>query len=82
MRIFVPTVFSCVASRNKRGEWRVPGYRLSNSGALNSVANHGFNWSSTSFEEGSLDMLFRAQGLNPGNADTRAHGFQLRCLSE
>ncbi|WP_294597943.1 hypothetical protein [uncultured Rikenella sp.] len=50
------------------------------------VGNHGYSWSSASYA--SVDhyrgmyLNFNATALYPSNADSRAYGFQLRCLSE
>ncbi len=63
-----------------------PGNRHSSSGDPVGVGNHGYSWSSASYA--SVDhyrgmyLNFNATALYPSNADSRAYGFQLRCLSE
>ncbi|WP_294599613.1 hypothetical protein [uncultured Rikenella sp.] len=43
---------------------------------------YGFNWSSAVSETNGVFLHFYTQGLTPGYSSYRAHGFQLRCLSE
>ena len=61
-----------------------PGYRGNGEGALWGVGHSGYSWSCTPVTDGvtvrSLD--FYTQYLSPSGAHGRAHGFQLRCLSE
>ncbi|WP_294594764.1 hypothetical protein [uncultured Rikenella sp.] len=49
---------------------------------VRNVGNSGFCWSSTTRDIGGLDSHFHSQGFNASYSDYRAHGFQLRCLSE
>ncbi|WP_294600657.1 hypothetical protein [uncultured Rikenella sp.] len=65
-----------------------PGYRdagnYRNPGNLINVGRDGFSRSGTP-NTNNIEMLylgFYTQGLNPTSSDFRAHGFQLRCLSE
>ena len=94
-RTAAPTVFSCVASRNKRErETRepgslypttsgtAPGYRYSNSGLPGGNGDFGYSNSSAVSTVRNLTLWSHAQGLNPSAEDTRASSFQLRCLSE
>ncbi|WP_294600653.1 hypothetical protein [uncultured Rikenella sp.] len=46
------------------------------------VGNYGFSWSSTTSSIRSLDLYFYSQHFYASNSDSRAYGFQLRCLSE
>ena len=46
------------------------------------VGYYGFSWSSATSGTGGLDLNFNSQHLYASNADSRAYGFQLRCLSE
>ncbi|WP_294594529.1 hypothetical protein [uncultured Rikenella sp.] len=46
------------------------------------IANCGFVWSSVTSDIYGLDLLFSVTSLGLGYSDYRAHGFQLRCLSE
>ncbi len=59
-----------------------PGHRHAYSGGPVSVGYNGFGWSSATSGISGLDLNFHSQGLNTSNSDSRAHGFQLRCLSE
>ncbi len=59
-----------------------PGFRYYPSGVLNGVGNHGYSWSAASSGIRGLELYFRSQYLDPSLSDYRAHGFQLRCLSE
>ncbi|WP_297830087.1 hypothetical protein [uncultured Rikenella sp.] len=59
-----------------------PGYRDAYSGALGDVGSNGYSWSSATSGIGGLDLNFHSQHLNTGFSDGRAHGIQLRCLSE
>ena len=59
-----------------------PGYRSSGSGAPVSVGNNGFSWSSATSGIYGLDLNFHSQPLYTSYSDSRAHGFQLRCLTE
>ena len=67
------TVFSCVASRNKRA----PGYRERGHGG-----SYGFSCSSSVSTTNGMYLDFRVTGLYPNLAGGRAYSFQLRCLSE
>ncbi|WP_297628353.1 hypothetical protein [uncultured Rikenella sp.] len=75
------TVFSCVASRNKREE-TTPGFRGYYVGTLSNTGSSGFSWSSTirSIYGQYFDLAMTS--LYPSNSSGRAHGLQLRCLSE
>ncbi|WP_294596478.1 hypothetical protein [uncultured Rikenella sp.] len=44
--------------------------------------NRGYSWSSTARGTNGMNLRFDMTWLNPCNADSRAYGFQLRCLSE
>ncbi|WP_304708788.1 hypothetical protein [uncultured Rikenella sp.] len=46
------------------------------------VGNYGCSWSSATSGINGLDLNFNSQYLNTSSSDSRAHGFQLRCLSE
>ncbi len=72
------TVFSCVASRNKRA----PGYRERGHGGLSHVGSYGFSCSSSVSTTNGMYLDFRVTGLYPNLAGGRAYSFQLRCLSE
>ncbi len=77
------TVFSCVASRNKRGpSSTAPGYRSDANGTLHFVCSYGYVWSSKTNNIRSHNLHFSAPWLNPSYAYYRANGYQLRCLSE
>jgi len=90
----VATVFSCAASRNKRGyrsrgQFRAaapPGFRDFGSGDPVSIGKYGYNWSSTSCDAGdhcrSMYLYFGATALHPNYTTPRAYALQLRCLSE
>ena len=75
-------VFSCVAFRNKRA----PGFRdagyFNAPGRLSGVGYGGFSWSSATSGIHGLGLYFHSQHLGTSHSDYRAHGFQLRCLSE
>ncbi|WP_299457633.1 hypothetical protein [uncultured Rikenella sp.] len=58
-----------------------PGYRHRDTGALNNVGNNGYSWSSTVSGTNGMNLNFNVTWLNPSNANNRAYGFQLRCLS-
>ena len=65
-----------------------PGYRdfgrTGYEGVAKSIGNDGYSWSCTPVTDGvTVRYLgFYTQSLNASYADSRAHGFQLRCLSE
>ncbi len=63
-----------------------PGYRdygrTGYEGALRSVGYLGYSWSSAVSGIGGQFLWFNAQDLVPSYTHHRAHGFQLRCLSE
>lgn len=46
------------------------------------VGNSGFSWSSSVSGIYGLDLSFHSASLNPSHADSRARGFQVRCLQE
>ncbi|WP_294593563.1 hypothetical protein [uncultured Rikenella sp.] len=77
------SVFSCVASRNKRGPSSpAPGYRNYASGEPGGVGNNGNSWSSAVSGIDGRFLWFNSQDLSPSRAHNRGHGLQLRCLSE
>ncbi len=59
-----------------------PGYRISTSGALNSVGSEGSVWSASA--DGTSGVYLRSvlNAAQPSNSTYRAYGFPLRCLSE
>uniref|UniRef100_UPI0025E5B025 hypothetical protein n=2 Tax=uncultured Rikenella sp. TaxID=368003 RepID=UPI0025E5B025 len=63
-----------------------PGYRdAGNYGRLGDpmyVGDGGYNWVSTDNGIFGMFLGFHATWFNPSHADSRAYGFQLRCLSE
>ena len=59
-----------------------PGYRNNISGVSGGVGYSGFSYSSSVSGNLCLDLYFHSQHLNISISDNRAHGFQLRCLSE
>ena len=61
-----------------------PGYRNNASGALSYVGSYGYSCSCTPVTDGvTVRYLgFGTQYLYPSDAHNRAHGLQLRCLSE
>ncbi len=59
-----------------------PGFRLSASGALNSVGYNGYSWASTVSGTNGMHLSFNVTWLYPSSAYYRAYGFPLRCLSE
>ncbi|WP_304708568.1 hypothetical protein [uncultured Rikenella sp.] len=67
----------CIAA-----EGLAPGFRDAHSGDRVTVGNYGFSWSSATSDIRGLDLNFHSQYLDTGSSDNRAHGFQLRCLSE
>ena len=89
------SVFSCAASRNKRECGGIgveaanrtscgcaPGFRPRETGDLVNVGNYGFSYSSSVSGSNGVYLSFHVTHLNPSHADSRAYGFQLRCLSE
>ena len=58
-----------------------PGYRSDASGEPVSVGYYGFSRSSATNGIRGLDLNFGSQRLSADYADSRAHSFQLRCLS-
>ncbi|WP_300400623.1 hypothetical protein [uncultured Rikenella sp.] len=46
------------------------------------VGYNGFSWSSATSGIYGLDLNFTSRYLYASYSDGRAHGFQLRCLSE
>ncbi|WP_294601002.1 hypothetical protein [uncultured Rikenella sp.] len=46
------------------------------------VGYSGFSWSSATSGISGLDLNFSSQYLHTSHSDSRAHSFQLRCLSE
>ncbi len=63
-----------------------PGYRdfgrAGWEGIARGIGNGGYSWSSSFSGTSGVFMDFATQGLHPSNAPDRAHGCQLRCLSE
>ena len=62
------------------------GYRYYTSGVLGGIGHYGYSWSSTTNRTVSgiygRFLWFNSQGLDPSDANDRATGRQLRCLSE
>ncbi len=77
----VPTVFSCVASPNKRKR-SAPGYRGYGEGTLSCAGHTGYSWASAISNTHSMCLVFYMTILNPDDIAYRSYGFQLRCLSE
>jgi hypothetical protein len=83
-------VCSCSASRETAYRAApAPGFRDSGwreteggSGKLWGVGYNGFGWSSTVSGARVRFLDFAPTWLKPQNSDTRAYGFQLRCLQE
>ncbi|WP_297623477.1 hypothetical protein [uncultured Rikenella sp.] len=59
-----------------------PGCRNAHSGLPVDGGDGGFSWSSATSSIYGLDLNSYSQYLNASFSDYRAHGFQLRCLSE
>ncbi|WP_294599280.1 hypothetical protein [uncultured Rikenella sp.] len=59
-----------------------PGFRRRDTGALGHVGSYGYSWSSTVSSINGMHLDFGVTWLDPSHANTRAYGFQLRCLSE
>ncbi len=51
-------------------------------GGLMDVGNGGYSWAVTISETDGLFLSFYTKNLTSSAASYRAHGFQLRCLSE
>ncbi|WP_300856975.1 hypothetical protein [uncultured Rikenella sp.] len=51
-------------------------------GALYGVGHSGHSWSSATSDINGLYLGFLVTSLGPSDANSRAHGLQLRCLSE
>ena len=64
-----------------RYDENAPGDRNRDTGALNNVGNNGYSWASTVSGTNGMNLNFNVTWLNPSNANNRAYGFQLRCLS-
>ncbi len=58
-----------------------PGYRERANGGLSNVGNNGFSYSSSVSGSNGVYLNFNVTNLNPSNANSRAYGLQLRCLS-
>ncbi|WP_299457320.1 hypothetical protein, partial [uncultured Rikenella sp.] len=56
--------------------------RTSWEGIARSVGLDGYSWASATSSIYGLDLGFGVTWFSPSNTDRRAHGFQLRCLSE
>lgn len=63
-------------------KYKLGGYRDATIGALWSVGNDGYSWSSSVSGPNGLYLYFHATGLYPGYTTGRANGFQVRCLQE
>ena len=63
-------------------ERRASGCRSAHSGLPVDGGDGGFSWSSVTSSIYGLDLNSYSQYLNASFSDYRAHGFQLRCLSE
>ncbi|WP_294599522.1 hypothetical protein [uncultured Rikenella sp.] len=59
-----------------------PGYRYRADGVQRGVGAGGYSWSSTVSGTNGMGLGFHVTWLGPSGSDYRAHGFQLRCLSE
>ena len=74
--------FSC----GRGGAALAPGFRDAGNngrlGALTGVGSSGYSWSSSFSGTSGVYLTFDVTYLLPGRADSRAYGFQLRCLSE
>ncbi|WP_304708402.1 hypothetical protein [uncultured Rikenella sp.] len=46
------------------------------------IGDFGYSWSSATNGIRGMDLNFSSQTLGASSSDYRAHGFQLRCLSE
>ncbi|WP_297831855.1 hypothetical protein [uncultured Rikenella sp.] len=51
-------------------------------GGSANVGRYGYSWSSAVSGTRGVFLNFNTQLLHPSNGGHRAHGFQLRCLSE
>ncbi|WP_294591947.1 hypothetical protein [uncultured Rikenella sp.] len=49
---------------------------------LGGLGYHGFNWSSTTYNDNGMYLDFNTENLYPSGANRRAYALQLRCLSE
>ncbi len=59
-----------------------PGNRYSHMGTLHYNGNYGYSYSCSANETNGMFLDFNTQGLNSSGGYDRAHGLQLRCLSE
>ena len=59
-----------------------PGYRERTNGALSSIGYYGYSWASTVNDIHSMYLGLSVTWLNTSYSNSRAYGFQLRCLSE
>ncbi|WP_304708320.1 hypothetical protein [uncultured Rikenella sp.] len=59
-----------------------PGYRRRDTGALLSVGNDGYSWTSTVTDTDGMRLGFSVTWFDSSSTGSRAYGFQLRCLSE
>ncbi|WP_294600444.1 hypothetical protein [uncultured Rikenella sp.] len=68
------------------GTRSAPGYRdygrTGYEGIIRRGGYSGYSWSSATGGIGGLDLNFYSQSLTASRSDSRAYGFQLRCLSE
>ncbi len=61
---------------------RAPGYRERTNGALSGIGYYGYSWASTVNDIHSIYLGLSVTWLNTSYSNSRAYGFQLRCLSE
>ncbi|WP_300728806.1 hypothetical protein [uncultured Rikenella sp.] len=59
-----------------------PGFRDRANGGLSYVDGDGFSYSSSVSGSNGVCLYFGVTNLYPNSAGHRAHGLQLRCLSE
>ncbi|WP_294599954.1 hypothetical protein [uncultured Rikenella sp.] len=69
-------------SQGARKTSPAPGYRNHADGALAGVGQGGYNWASTVSSTNGMYLSFYVTDLYPSNANHRAYGLPLRCLSE
>nr|WP_294594280.1 hypothetical protein [uncultured Rikenella sp.] len=59
-----------------------PGFRGRSEGAIGGAGDYGYSWSYPFLDTHGMFLGIGTVWLNPGSADYRAYGYQLRCLSE
>ncbi|WP_300828658.1 hypothetical protein [uncultured Rikenella sp.] len=64
------------------GQCPAPGCRERSNGALGVVGSNGISWASTVSHTNGMNVNFSVMWLRSSTSDSRAYGFQLRCLSE